>query len=194
MNRRIVTNVLCSLVMLACSSLAVGQVNREPPTPQLVKCSISVASSKIALNEPPSVSITLENVSGRDVDVEAAGSFKLLKNDPVAIARDFTVSRDSYWGPLDLSTGEPLRLVANPAMLRKGILEGRVPKAPLHLSKGEVKSLKVELARLLWNYSGLNDWPHEKFSDIVERGPYWLVLNCGTKDVVQSNRIEITIE
>ena len=77
---------------------------------------------------------------------------------------------DSYWSPLDISTGEPLKLVAEPKMLKKGVIVGRVTKGVLHLSKGEVKTFRVGLGKLLWNNSGLNDWPHQRLFDIVERG------------------------
>jgi hypothetical protein len=188
--RNFLLKTICCLVVLSFTNFAVGQKNSANPAAQLIQCSITVDHPKIERKRPTLVSITVENISGRDIDLKTNASFKLLKNYPVAIARNFSVWSDSYWSPLDISTGKPLKLIANPEMLKKGVLEGRVPEAVLHFTKGEVKTFRVELDKLLWNNSRLNDWPRENLFDIVEKGKYWLVLEL----TVQSNKVEVTIE
>ena len=91
---------------------------------------------------------------------------------------------DSYWSPLDISSSESLKLPVN----------GHVPKLPLHLKRDEVKGLRFDLAKLLWNASMLSTWPHENLFDVVPKGSYWLVFKVFANRITTSNKVDVLVE
>jgi hypothetical protein len=153
-------------------------------------------ANKIARGQPIPVEITIENPSGTDVDLDANYSFNLLKIADDSIARNFGRYGDSYWSPLDIISGNPLKLqIIEPDMLKKGIVVGRVPKEKLRLGIGEVRTYKVELTKLYWNASISSTWPTEELFDVVLKGRYWLEFTMRADKVgqVKSNRVEVTV-
>jgi hypothetical protein len=185
------TGFVCGLIALFLITLVAAQEKTDPSI--LIKTSISIDTDKLARQKPAIVSITIENVSGRDIDLTSS-SFELLRIADEAVARNFSVNGDSYWSPFDISTGTPLKLIVDPKMLKKGVVEGRLPQPVLHLGKDEAKTFRIELSKLLWNGSILSDWPHENLFDVVPTGRYWLVFEISSNGDHKSNRVEVTVE
>ena len=185
---------LCLAVLLS-TSWAMGQ---EGLGEQPLKCSIRIESEKIVRGQPIPVEMTIENVSGSEVNLDAVYSFHLLKLAKDSIARNFQALGDSYWSPLNISTGEPLKLqIEDPDMLKKGIVVGSVPRDKFSLGIGEVRTYKIELSKLRWNASILSGWPEEELFDVVPKGRYWLELTVRSKEIgkeVKSNRVEVTVD
>ena len=163
---------------------AAGQLRTKVAKPQLLKYSITIDSASINPKHPAIVSVTVENVSGGELDLKAVYMFELLTVSDQAIARDFSALGDSYWSPLDISSGESLKLPVN----------GRVPKVPLFLKRDEVKSFRFDLAKLVWNATTRSIWPHENLFDIVPKGNYWLVFKGSGNRETTSNKIEVVVE
>lgn len=108
----------------------------------------------------------------------------MLTTSDQAIARGFSVLGDSYWSPLDSSTGRSLELPAN----------GRVPSATLDLKPGESKSFEFELTNLLWNATMSSIWPHANLFNVMPEGKYRLVFKLTSKGETTSNKIEVVVE
>ena len=141
------------------------------------------------------VTVTIENISGQEIDLKSLCSFELLSMSKEAVTRAHRVFGDSYWGPVNMSDGTPLRLeIIDPKKQEKGIVEGRVPKASLHFTKNELKTFKVDLTKLHWNASMGSDWPSWSLFEVVEKGPYALVFRYQGGGVnVKSNEIKVRL-
>jgi hypothetical protein len=163
---------------------AASQLRTKVARPQLLKCKITVDSANINPEHPATVSVTVENVSGGELDLKAVYSFELLTVSAQARAREFSELGDSYWSPLDISRGESLRLP----------VKGPVPKVLLHLKRDEVKSFRFDLAKLLWNATMRSIWPHENLFAVVPKGSYWLVFKVSGNRETISNKIEVVVE
>ena len=172
------------LTAFSFTNLAAGQLRTKTAKPHFLKCSIAIDSASIKRDYPAIVSVTVENVSGGELDLKAIYTFELLIVSTQAMARDFSTLGDSYWSPLDISSGESLKLPVN----------GRVPKVPLFLKRDEVKSFRFDLAKLVWNATTRSIWPHEVLFDIVPKGNYWLVFKVSGIRETTSNKIEVVVE
>ena len=172
------------LTAFSFTNLAPGQLRTKTAKPQLLKCSIAIDSASIKSDYPAIVSVTVENVSGGELGLKAIYTFELLTVSTQAVAREFSSLGDSYWSPLDISSGESLQLPVS----------GRVPQLPLHLKKDEAKSFKFDLSKLLWNATLLSIWPHENLFDVVPKGSYWLVFKVSGNRETISNKIEVLVE
>ena len=168
-------SVFCLAVLLSTSSV-VGQAKREGVVEQPLKLSIKIEAEKIVRGQPVPVEITIENVSGSELDLDTVYSFELLKIADESVARKFAMRGDSYWSPFDIVSGNPLGLkIIDPDMQKKGVVVGRVPEDKLRLGIGEVRTYKVELTKLYWNASILSGWPADVLFDVVPKGHYELV-------------------
>lgn len=190
-------SALCQTVLLFTGSV-VSQVKTEGVSEQPIKCSIKIDAEKIVRGRPLPVEITIENVSGSELDLDTVYSFELLKIADESVARKFAVRGDSYWSPFDIVSGNPLGLkIIDPDMQKKGVVVGRVPEDKLRLGIGEVRTYKVELTKLYWNDSILSGWPADVLFDVVPKGRYWLELrvrgDMKIKKEVKSNRVEVTV-
>lgn len=180
--------MLNSLVILACSLTVLAfidvpaQSQTKATKPPLVKCWIEINSTTISPGKAAIVSVTIENVSSSELKIDVIYSFELLVKSGQAVARDFHVLGDSYWGPVDSSSCTSLVP-----------LNGRVPTVLLHLTPGEAKCFKFDLRSLLWNASMSSIWPHEDLFDVVPKGNYWLVFNVWT-GVITSNKVDVVVE
>ena len=172
------------LIAFSLTNLAAGQLRTKSAKPQVLKCSIAFDSASIKRDCPAIVSVRVENMSGGELDLKAIYTFELLRVSTQAVARDVSTLGDSYWSPLDISSGESLKLPVS----------GRVPQLPLHLKKDDAKSFKFDLSKLLWNATLLSRWPYENLFDVVPKGSYWLVFKVsGTREAI-SNKIEVLVE
>ena len=185
----------CCLAIPPSFSLAAGQTKNEGAGERSLTCSIRVSPEKLMRGRPTSVEITVENVSGSGLDLEAIYSFELLRSADESIARNFSARGDSYWSPFDISSGSPLKLkVIEPEMLKQGVVVGRVPKDRLRLSAGEIRGYRVELTKLFWNASVISGWPEKNLFDAVPRGRYWLLLRVRGDKAADSNKVEVTAD
>jgi hypothetical protein len=179
-------SIFCLVALLSAGSVA-GQ--------QSLKCSIKVENNKIVKGQPTPVDITIENVSGSELTLDAFYSFELLKIADDAIARKFFRYGDSFWSPFDPASGKPIKLqILDPELEKKGVVVGRAPKDKLRLSVGEVRTWRADLTNLSWNASVSSTWPHEVLFYVVPKGPYWLEFRMRSGKEVKSNRVEVTVE
>src|SRR3954454_3345075 len=152
-------NQFAALVALVFAISSGGTAQTPAGTGKLLSATLTIESNKLAQEKPVSVSVSIMNVSGREIDIGVVCFFKLLKADALAAARNFAVFGDSYWSPVDILTGKPLQLSIDPKTAKKGISVGSVPRTPLHLGVGEAKVFHIGLAQTFWNDSTGNDWP-----------------------------------
>jgi hypothetical protein len=179
---------ICGLMAVAFIGLTVGQETTGPS--KLIKSVISIDSDSLERNRPAIVSISLENLSRCDVDLEVICSFE-LRAEPDE-ATNSQAQGGSYWSPLDISTGTPLELV-DPRTQKKATTLGRVPRTLLHFRKDEVKTFKVELTKLLWDASVSSRWPYKNLFDEVPKRRYSLVFRVDSNGNLESNAVAIRI-
>ena len=162
---------------------------------QLVKTSLALDAGTLSRQKPAAATVTIENISGREIDLKSICSFELLSMGKEAIGRNHSVFGDSYWSPVNVSTGEPLQLnIIDPKLLKKGVVVGRVPEAVLHFAKDEIKTYNLNLTRLLWNASMGNDWPRWNLFDVVPKGRYSLFFEIESGSHVKSNEVKVSVE
>ena len=177
-------------VVSATSAAVPAQITMNQSSP--VNISISVDSNMIGPQKPTIASVSAENVSGKEIDLEAICSFELRTIEQGAAANDEAGKIGTYWAPVNVLTGAPLKLVTEPEMGEKG--GGRVPTQEFHLSNGEMKSFKVDLTQLFWNASVRSDWPNKILFDVVSKGSYRLNFRMHANGDFKSNAVEITIQ
>src|SRR6185295_3446079 len=98
-----------------------------------LKITIAVGSEQWSRSTPAPVTITIENLSSEALEIKTINSFRLLSTRKVAVARKHEVFGDSFWSPVTLSSGTPTDLkITDQALLKKGVVVGRVPEETLH--------------------------------------------------------------
>jgi hypothetical protein len=184
--------VFCAVVLtLATASSA--QKAADPS--QLIKLSVVLDGDTLSRQRLAVATVTVENISGRDIDLKSICSFELLSMRKEAVARNHSVFGDSYWSPVNVSTGEPLQLnIIDPKLLKKGVVVGRVPEAVLRFAKDEIKTYNLNLTKLLWNASMGNDWPRWNLFDVVPKGTYSLFFEIESGGHVKSNEVKVSVE
>ena len=188
----VVVATVSILTTLSSQTASAAQKTEEQSQP--LKVSIVIASDTLTRQKPAYVTITVENTSGQELDINSICSFKLLSTRVEAIRRNYSVFRDSYWSPLNLSTGTPLKLeIINPALLKKGVVEGRVPKEKLHFGSKQTKTYNLDLTKMLWNASMGSDWPCWNLFEVVPKGVYSLAFEIGSTPSATSNAVTVTI-
>jgi hypothetical protein len=196
--KRICTAAACGLLALAFESLSFGQKNADPSylLSQLIKTSVAIDTDTLTPKKPYIVTVTIENISGREIDLKSICSFELLSLDKEAVARVHSVAGDSYWSPVNITTATPLRLdIIEPEMLKKGVVVGRVPDDVLHFALGEARTFKADLVRLFWNASMRNDWPRWNLFEVVPKGAYALRFSIESRGGhVNSNEVMTFVE
>jgi hypothetical protein len=184
--------VFCA-VILTLANAASAQKAADPS--QLIKLSLLLDGDTLSRQKPGVATVTIENISGRDIDLKSICSFELLSMRKEAVARNHSVFGDSYWSPVNPLTGEPLTLnIMDPTLLKKGVVVGRVPEIVLHFTKGEVKTYNLNPTKLLWNASMGNDWPRWNLFDVVTKGTYSLFFEIESGGHVKSNELKMSVE
>ena len=184
--------VIC-VVLAALAGASSAQKSANPS--QLVKVSLASDAGTLSRQKPGVATVTIENASGREIDLKAICSFELLSMGKQAVARNHSVFGDSYWSPVNVSTGEPLQLnIVDPKLLKKGVVVGRVPEAVLHFTKGEIKTFRLDLTKLLWNADMGNDWPRWNLFEVVPKGAYSLFFEIGSSGDIKSNEVKVSVE
>ena len=183
--------VTCGLVFLAFQS-ATAQQTAAP----LVKTSIAIDSTQLKRDKPALVTVTIENISGTELELSSSASFDLVNLSKESRTRKYEVVGDRYWGPVNLSTGTPTRLdIIDPEKEKQGITVGRVPQVPIHFAKDETKTFKVELTKLFWSDAMHSSWPDQELFKVVQKGSYSLSLHLRNKGVnVESNPLEVSVK
>ena len=187
--------VTCGLILLAFQALAFAQ-QKPAEAPPPIKTSITIDSTTLSKDKPVNVTITVENLSGREFDLTSSCSFDLKNLSKESLTRKHEVVGDRYYGPVNISTGTPKELtIIDPVKQKQGITVGRVPHESIHFAKDETKTFKVDLAQLLWNPIMSTIWPNETFFKVVRKGAYALSLRCGNRGVyVDSNAIDVSVK
>jgi len=185
--------VVCGLLALVFQGSSFAQKGAAPS--QLVKASMTVDYDTLAQQKPSVVTVTIANIAGREIDIKSICSFELLSLRKEAVARDHSVFGDTYWSPVDITTGTPLSLnVIDPKMLKKGVVVGRVPEEVLHFAKDETKTYKTDLTKLFWNASMGNDWPRWNLFEVVPKGSYTLLFAIQSAGHAKSNEVKVSVE
>lgn len=186
--------VITGLVLLTFQGLVVAQTS--PSSSQLIKASITIDYETLAQQKPAIATITIENISGREIDLKPIGSLELLSMSREAQARRYPIRGDSYWSPIDISTGTPLKLeIIDPELQKKGVVVGRVPRVSLKFEKDEIKTFNVDLTKTLWNDSILSTWPNESLFEVVPKGSYSLHFRLNNGDSrVRSNEVKVLVQ
>jgi hypothetical protein len=176
-----------------------------------VTCSLSAETTRLASGAGAPVKVRLENPSDVAVELSVLYGFRMNKATEEAARRDYEVLGDSYWSPVDLATGGPLKLVAvEPKLSRKGVTVGRPPRGRVGLGPKESKEFALDLTRLHWKASALSSWPDRNLFDAVPAGDYMLFFQFNVCPVryykegtaveapvcqyVLSNQIKVTVE
>lgn len=167
-------------------------LERTPP----IKTSITIDSTTLSKDKPVNVTITVENISGQEFDLNSSCSFDLKNLSKESLTRKYEVIGDRYWGPVNISTGTRKELtIIDPEKQKQGITVGRVPQESIHFAKDETKTFKVDLAQLLWNPVMSSIFPNETLFKVVRKGEYALSLSCGNRTVnVDSNAIDVSVK
>ena len=187
--------VTCGLVLLVVQALAPAQ-QKNPDAPPPIKTSITIDSTTLSKDKPVVVTITVENLSGREFDLTSSCSFELKNLSKESVTRKYEVVGDRYWGPVNIATGTRKELtIVDPEKQKQGITVGRVPQESIHFAKDETKTFKVDLAQLLWNDAMSNIFPEETLFEVVRKGSYALSFRCGNRvGNVGSNAIDVSVK
>ena len=177
--------------LLALSLSIQTSAQKSADTSSTLKAVLTIESDTLTRKQPANVTLKLENVSGGETVIESSAAFELRLTTQEAIARKFSVFGDSYWSPADLLTATPLKLDADPKMLKKGVVQGTVPEAILHFSANETKAFSLDLTKLNWNASLGNDWPRWNLFEAVPKGSYSLMFRMNE---LKSNEVKVTVE
>ena len=183
--------VVCGVVFLAFQSARAQQT----PAP-LVKTSIAIDSTVLTRHKPALLTITIENISGGELELSSSGSFDLTNQSKESRTRKFEVVGDRYWGPVNISTGTPKKLtIIDPEKQKQGVIVGQVMQDSIHFAKDETKTFTVDLTKLLWSDAMHSMWPNETLFKVVQKGSYALSLSLRNKGVnLESNPLEISVK
>jgi hypothetical protein len=134
-----------------------------------LRCALAVANPRWQKGAPAVVTVTLENRSGRKIEVTSIPAFQL----------------DNYWCPVDLrKDGRPL---------------GANERCALALASGASLTARYDLSELGWDNTVSSAWPADSLYTLVSEGKYRLHLDIeltGGKEPkhVESNAVEVHIE
>jgi len=151
-----------------------------------LRFSISVEKTPILRGNPFAVSVTVENISGTRVDLEAISAFHLRNSSKTS--PESTVAFGSYWCPVNLadrkSAGKSGLILASPSRL---VME-----------KGTSISATMDLARHGWDKSTSSWWPARDFDSAVAPGEYMLRLDIqvgrgADPKWIYSNEVKVVI-
>lgn len=185
--------VISGLVLMTFQGLVMAQENTNPP--QSIRASIAIDSATLERHKPAIVTITIENISDREIDLNLTSSFKLLNMSKEARARKSAVVGDTYWSPVNIVTGTPLGLrIVEPEKLEKGVVVGSVPRDSLRFEKNEIRMFKVDLTKVFWNDGILGGWPSESLFEVVPKGSYSLHLEMRGDSRVTSNELNVWVK
>lgn len=191
--RRLCRFAATSAMLLLCFVIQT-QAQKSADVSSTVKASISIESAVIAKQKPATVTVKIENLSGHEINLKSISSFTLFATTEAAIARKFSVNGDSYWSPVDLLNTTPLKLEADPKMLKKGVIAGRVPEAVIHFNANETKTFVLDLTRLNWNATMSSLWPRWSIFEAVPKGNYSLEFTIDSDGDLKSNEVNVTVE
>lgn len=188
----IYTAVVSILTTLSFQSAALAQKTAEPSQ---LKVSVAIESDKLSPQKPARITITIKNLLDQELDIKLTCAFELLSTRTEAVARKHQVFGDSYWSPVNVSTGTPKNLnVIEPELLKKGVVVGRVPDETLHFGRKEAKTFTLDPTKTLWNASIGNDWPRWNLFEVVPKGTYSLNFRIDSAGSLKSNAVTVTIE
>jgi hypothetical protein len=151
-----------------------------------LRSSISVEKTSVSRGGTFAVSVTVENISGTRVDLDAISAFHLRNSSKTS--PESTLAFGSYWCPVNLadrkSSGKSGLILASPSRL---VME-----------KGTSISAAMDLARHGWDKSTSSWWPARDFDSVVAPGEYILRLDIqvgrGTDPKwIYSNEVKVVI-
>jgi hypothetical protein len=160
-----------------------------------------VEDSHWSKGKPAFVVNRLENVANKDIKFWGAYHLYLTKMAAEVTSRNFERVGDGFWSPAGMIMKDgQLELV--PSDLNRMILikqtrsrtTSRFPNEEIHLRKGEVKQIKVDLSQFLWEDRMHSGWPNKHFFDLIPTGKYHLEFEVSIKEKnVVSNHIELDV-
>lgn len=164
-----------------------------------VRCSITIKEGRVSKGQPAHVLIRLENISGKDLKLWAVYRFNLKNLSDEAVSRGHDVWGDAYYSPSGM-VSEGGQLVLAPQdpnnMVRVNRTTSRFRNEKIHLRKGEVKQVEVDLTKLVWGDRMSSFMPSRHFFDVIRKGGYGLSFEVGDGDKVEavSNQVDIQVE
>lgn len=187
--------VIFGVTLLAFQGLASAQQKITNPRP-LFKISITSDSTILTRDKPALVTVTIENISGAELELSSSGSLHLASLSKESLARKHQVVGDSYWSPVNLADSTTTEIkITDEDKLKQGIVVGRAAQVPIQFSKDETKTFKIDLTKVFWNASMSSMWPTEFLFKVVRKGTYSLSVNMKHKGVnVESNPIEVSVK
>jgi hypothetical protein len=187
---------VAALLLLVMLSFHKASTAQQFDNTSKLKVSLTIDSDKLSRQKPARVTITIENLSDQELDIKSVGSFELLSKRAEAVARKHSVFGDSYWSPVNVSTGAPKQLdIIDPELQKKGVVVGRVPEETLRFGATEVKTFTLDPTKTLWNASMGNDWPRWNLFEVVSKGEYFLEFRISSSGgSLKSNAVPIAIK
>ena len=175
-----------------------GANSQSKPKEGQVRCSITMEEASLSKGRPANVLIRLENTSGKDLKLFAVYRFNLKSLSVEAVSRRHNVSGDEYYSPSGM-VSEGGRLALAPQDLNNTIRVNRTTtrfrNEKIHLRKGEVKQVKVDLTSLVWGDRMSSYTPSEHFFDVIRKGTYGLSFEIGGGEIkAVSNRVDVRVE
>jgi len=104
--------------------------------------------------------VRIRNISDGPVDLVGTYSFELTGADSQPVA---------YWSPVNIQDGSPLKLD-----------DGKVPTGTIHLKPHEIKTINIDVSKLLWNRNLSSVWPNQSLFEVVPKGNYDLIFDVET--------------
>ena len=186
----------CSVILLAFQGLAAAQQKITNPRP-LFKISIATDSTVLTRDKPALVTITIENISGAELELSSSCSIDLSSLSKEAQARKHQVIGDSYWAPVNLADSTTNEIeITDEDKLKQGIVVGRARQVPIQFAKDETKTFTIDLTKVFWNASMSSAWPTEFLFKVVRKGTYALSVNKQQHKGlnIESNPIEVSVK
>lgn len=175
-----------------------GANSRSNPGEGQIRCSITIEEAGLSKGRPAHVLIRLENISGRDLKLWAVYSFYLKNLSEGAVSRGYKVSGDEYYSPSGM-VSEGGRLALAPHDLNNTVRVNRTTtrfrNEKIHLRKGEVKQVKVDLTRLVWGDRMSSYTASQRLFDVIRSGAYGLSFEIGGGEIkAVSNQVDVQVE
>ena len=128
------------------------------------------------------VDVVIENLSDKNLDLPVSASFFLNRE------------RESYWAPLDPTTGAPYERTVR---VSPGKPIPPNPKAPrMKLAAHESRRITIELKQLNWAKTISSVWPKHSLNVVVPSGHYALALEVVSEEsnaAVRSNKATVEV-
>jgi len=198
--RRLVLLALASCQIILLLNNAKGQSGSQTVVADQIRCSITAEDGHWSNDKPALVTIRLENLAEKDISLWSAYTFYLTKMTRNATSR--IGLGDSYYssagmikkhGRVELVPNDPKHTIV--IKRTRSRIVSRFANEEIHLRKGEVKLIKIDLRPFLWADSMHSGSPTSHLFDVIPSGKYYLQFEIRPDKKVKltSNQIEVQV-